>query len=116
MWGRNCEPISTVFDVFRELADIISPTEFYVDQLRGFELTRGQSRAALIFRLPLLNSLPIPLLLLVLMLHYLNSHVVKHQVIKCVARCVHDGSIKCSLPGVQEQSCRLTVTLGTFRV
>jgi hypothetical protein len=46
-------------------------------------LTWGQSRAALAFRLSFLNYPPLPLLLLplVLMLYYLNSDVIKQQVI-----------------------------------
>jgi hypothetical protein len=69
------------FDVLREPADIINPTELYVDRFRRFGLTRGQSRAALIFRLSFQNSLPILLLPLVVMLYYLNSHVIQQQVI-----------------------------------
>jgi hypothetical protein len=70
---------------------------------------QSSSRAALAFRLSLLNYLPILLLLLppVLILYYWNNRLIKHQVINqaskvCGAICVRDGS-QCSLPGVQEQ-------------
>jgi hypothetical protein len=45
--GATGEKIPTSFDIFSESADIINPTEVYVDRFRGFELTRGQSPANL---------------------------------------------------------------------
>jgi hypothetical protein len=85
MWGATGEhvQIPTSFDIFRESADIISPTDLCVGGFRGLKLARGQSSAALAFRLSYLNSFPILLLLLplVLMLYYSNSHVIKLYVI-----------------------------------
>jgi hypothetical protein len=73
------------FDIFSESADIINPTEVYVDRFRGFELTRGQLKSCCC-RLPVIvckfsSHIPPPLLLLVLMLYYWNSRVIKQQVI-----------------------------------
>jgi hypothetical protein len=101
MWGRTSEQIPTSFDIFRESADIINPTEFYVDRFRGFELTTGQSPAALAFRLLFLNSLLLLLLPLVLMLYYLSSHVMKQQVTQSSQEsvwrdvCVTAQSVRC---------------------
>jgi hypothetical protein len=79
------EQIPTNFDTFSETADIINPTEVYVDRFRGFELKRGQLKSCC-SRLPVIVSkfssdIPPPLLTLVLMLYYWNSRIIKQQVI-----------------------------------
>jgi hypothetical protein len=83
--GATGEQIPTSFDIFSESADIINPTEVYVDRFRGFELTRGQLKSCC-SRLPVIVSkfssdIPPPLHPLVLMLYYWNSRVIKQQVI-----------------------------------
>jgi hypothetical protein len=84
MWGRNRLTDSNEF-WRRESADIINPTEVYVDRFRGFELTRGQLKSCC-SRVPVILSKFSsefrldPLLPLVLMLYYWNSRVIKQQI------------------------------------
>jgi hypothetical protein len=60
MCRRNGEQIPTSFDIFSEPADLINPTEVYVDRFRGFEFARGQLKSCCSrLRLSCLNSLTI---------------------------------------------------------